>query len=361
MAFDLDTAYNWIVKACNASNVGYSQAYRNGQTVNGITYYDCASLIYYGLKAGGADLPIYNDALNPAFTTGQMVAANGLPGLGWKVVTDTNHIEPGDVGVINAASAQHTEMCYAGGSLSSSVWMGAHTDGVVLANQVSINTYNGPPHTWDVIYRYGQGGAVISNGPSIYVVAAMCGVWQTEGLNPGEWQSNVTGATWTDLNIGYGIGQWTNTDGDTHGRLYKLHEYVQSNGYSDGELAGQLAFLLYEQFWSPNYSSSYSSLNDFLKSDSTDIAQLARIFYHNWEGMASDNGTLSARISQAQDMYNYISEHADDTSISTPYSKNEYLTPDEQHANAVLIYRLLNGGTVPEQPKLYIVRFSAFP
>ena len=30
-------AWKWAADTCNAPNVGYSQAYRNQQTVNGIT------------------------------------------------------------------------------------------------------------------------------------------------------------------------------------------------------------------------------------------------------------------------------------------------------------------------------------
>lgn len=46
-------AWQWIVDRCNAPDVGYNQDYRNEQTVNGITYYDCSSLIFYGLGHAG--------------------------------------------------------------------------------------------------------------------------------------------------------------------------------------------------------------------------------------------------------------------------------------------------------------------
>ena len=49
---DIQKAYNWAIGTCNAPNVGYSQAYRNQRTVNGITYYDCSSFIWYALMAG---------------------------------------------------------------------------------------------------------------------------------------------------------------------------------------------------------------------------------------------------------------------------------------------------------------------
>lgn len=33
----IQAAYNWAIETCAKDNVGYSQTYRNQQTVNGIT------------------------------------------------------------------------------------------------------------------------------------------------------------------------------------------------------------------------------------------------------------------------------------------------------------------------------------
>ena len=63
---DINVAYNWEVSMCNAPNIGYSQAYRQGQTVNGITYYDCSSFQSAALTAAG-----FFDT-NPWFTTFSM-------------------------------------------------------------------------------------------------------------------------------------------------------------------------------------------------------------------------------------------------------------------------------------------------
>lgn len=49
---DINKSYSWAIETCNAPNVGYSNAYRNQQTVGGITYYDCSSFINYALLAG---------------------------------------------------------------------------------------------------------------------------------------------------------------------------------------------------------------------------------------------------------------------------------------------------------------------
>ena len=65
---DINRAYTWAIQTCNAPNVGYSQAYRNQQTINGITYYDCSSFVNYALLAGGFETPSYAPRHN-AFTT----------------------------------------------------------------------------------------------------------------------------------------------------------------------------------------------------------------------------------------------------------------------------------------------------
>ena len=59
----INKAWQWMVNTCNAPNVGYSQSYRKGQKVNGITYYDCSSMISKALTVGGFF------TTNPWFTT----------------------------------------------------------------------------------------------------------------------------------------------------------------------------------------------------------------------------------------------------------------------------------------------------
>lgn len=70
---NINNAISWAVDICNASNVGYSQDYRNAQTVNGVTYYDCSSFIWYALKNGGFDVETAHGSSYP-FTTSDMRA-----------------------------------------------------------------------------------------------------------------------------------------------------------------------------------------------------------------------------------------------------------------------------------------------
>lgn len=150
----INGAYTWAVNCCNLPKVGYSQAYRNQQTVNGITYYDCSSFINYALLAGGFSTPQYAPN-NNAFTTYDMEGV--LQQLGFTRVTD-GVIKAGDIGV----SDTHTEMCYKGGT-GKAVFMGAHgRNGIALVNQVSIGSSSGDPNyerTFPRIWRYGDGAS----------------------------------------------------------------------------------------------------------------------------------------------------------------------------------------------------------
>ena len=146
----IEKAIEWAVNCCNAENIGYSQIYRNAQTVGGITYYDCSSFINYALIGGGFSTPSYAPS-NNAFTTVTMGAE--LERLGFKKVTDGT-LKPGDIGVSNNDSSQHTEMVYQVDSTGTKgYWMGAHTDSVPLADQVSI-TYTYLGLWFDELYRY---------------------------------------------------------------------------------------------------------------------------------------------------------------------------------------------------------------
>lgn len=152
----INSAYTWAVTCCNLPNVGYSQTYRNQQTVNGITYYDCSSFINYALLAGGWSTPGYAPQ-NNSFTTYEMPRI--LSSLGFVQVSGSD-LKPGDIGL----NSGHTEMCYKGGVAGvSAVFMGAHTDNAPLANQVSIGSSGGNPDyanpNFTSFWRYGDGAS----------------------------------------------------------------------------------------------------------------------------------------------------------------------------------------------------------
>lgn len=393
----IDKAYKWAITWCNKAKVGYSQTYRNKQTVRGITYFDCSSFINYALIAGGFKTPDYAPNHN-AFTTVTM--GNALISLGFKQYSTSSSFvwKAGDIGVDAGA---HTEMCYKGGT-GKAIFMGAHTSHVVLANQVSIGSSNGNAsytRTFNTCYRYKEDGAK-DDGFSMYVVAAMCGnFWQESGVNPGVWQNLDEPATettaekawdstkvyrkdnkvsyrghnytckktttagtrptnneywsdngafkvydkWKSLSHGFGLGQWTNTGEDRNGRLYKLHEYSQSHG-GDGSMEAQVSYITYENTWhkSTSYQQSipYDSLSQFLQSTSEDLDELTKSWYYCWEGV--DDGTLSKRQSYAQQVLDYFQEHEGDD--STDYvSANSYITVEQTLQNCLAILNLLGG------------------
>lgn len=327
---NLNKSYQWAIDTCNAPNVGYSQGYRNQQEVNGITYYDCSSFIWYALKNGGFD----NIGTSP-FTTRSMESY--LLSAGFTEKPITSDWKNGDIVWRNG----HTEMVYQGG-IASGITMGAHSSNVPLADQVSIKTSVSSSANWTKLYRYGEGGAS-KYGASIYVISAICGnLWQESTLNPALWEGQTEG-TWTQLNKGYGLGQWTNTGGDTHGRLYQLHEYLVNNGYSITDGNAQLEYIIEENTWYPNASyPEFNTLSDFLSSTSTDIEYLTHAWNRCWEGIHDSSWDI--RVEYANNCYNFIQENANNTDISDWIYSDKYLPNASRLNNAVMVYRYFSSG-----------------
>ena len=345
---NLNQAYQWAIDTCNNPNVGYWQDYRNQKTVNGITYYDCSSFIWYALQAGGFDVAgqAYKTAVGEAYTGNAITTHTEkawLQALGWTQVPLSGEWKPCDI----LWRTGHTEMVYEGGTGTGRT-MGAHgRNNIALVNQVSIKTTWDTASQWESLWRYGSGGATA--GPSIYVISAICGNWRQESaINAGLWEGRREG-TWTELNHGYGLGQWTNTGGNTHGRLYQLHEWLVSNGYDIDDADAQIDYLIHEGTWySVDEASSFRTLDDFLSSESTDIEFLTHAFNIGWEGI--HDSSWGDRVTYALSIYDYIRQHADDQSITTWYKGNRYLSVAELNNNAVMAYRHFNGLVIPPQP-----------
>lgn len=228
----IQQAYQWAINKCNEKNIGYSQDYRNQQTVNGITYYDCSSFINYSLLAGGYSTPSYAPS-NNAFTTGVMGAE--LTKLGAVKMSPYIAWQAGDILVAHNTSNEHTEMVYKGGEAGKGgITMGAHSSSKPLNEQVSINTYISSPSSpilWDALYRFDGGEIVvpewikgnrylsleemknnaiiiyyyfISKGWTINAIAGMLGNMESEStINPHIWENLSVGSG------GYGLTQWT--------------------------------------------------------------------------------------------------------------------------------------------------------
>ena len=332
---DLTIAYQYCIQVCNDPLARYSQTYREFQTIPGTNTYgcDCSSLLSKCLTEGG-----FFES-NPWFTTRSMESY--LIGAGFKKTDASTPWLAGDI----LWRTGHTEMVYQptdGGGIT----MGAHSSSYPPEKQVSINENPTSNTAWTYLYRYGSGGAANTN---IYVIVAICGNWwQESNINPGLWEGRSEG-TWTDLKKGYGLGQWTNTGGDTHGRLYQLSQYLQENGYAYDSGEGQLNYFILENTWySTGAAASYHSLSDFLGSTSTDLEALTMAFMVGWEGI--NDGTGPKRISAAHQCYDFIQAHTTDPTMNTWVVSNNYLTENQILNNAVMVYRWLNGGVNPPTP-----------
>lgn len=225
---DINAAYQWAINVCNDPNVRYSQSYREHRTINGLTYYDCSSFIYYALRAGGWNLPD-----GQAFSTRSEEAT--LQRLGWHLVADGS-VLPGDIGW----KSGHTEMAYSSGSGNTAVFMGAHgQNGIAGPNQVSIGTSSGGPssrRSFTHIWRYGSSGAkaignaAVSNSNSSSsntsgsssTTSVPAGTYFSGDLS--RWPSaNVQWIdTYTNIYASFNTSDGIHYDKDTYKKIYNL-------------------------------------------------------------------------------------------------------------------------------------------
>lgn len=184
---------------------------------------------------------------------------------------------------------------------------------------------------------------------SQYVIAAICGCWwQESGINPGVWQ-DLNVSDWHDLNVGYGLGQWTNYN-DPDGRLWDLYTYMTSNGYSVDDGDGQLNYLIDENYWTPKLISRfhYNTLEEFLTSPSENLDNLVWDFLACWEGNTGDRYIERCRF--ARRVYNYITQHKGDATTWSWIVGNRYLSENERFNNAMVIFFNI-GKWLPPKPK----------
>lgn len=336
-------AYNWAATKCNEANIGYSQTYRNQQTVNGITYYDCSSFIWYALLAGGFDVVSAYEATvgtytGNAFTTSNMDAV--LRKLGFlRYNSQTHSWQNGDIMWVPG----HCEMVYNG---PLHYCMGAHTDQVPLADQVSITEADGSSY-WTVYgyhyetsYRwyakplYGylrESDEAISNcimmykilhdrGWTLNAVAGLIGnIANESGYNPWRWEGDVI-TTPSSLSIGYGLLQFTpsnNYINSTNQSRYNTYSpnYAGVNGHPDDGDA-QIKFIddtHSEYYFINGYPLSYTQ---YISSTLTP-EYLAAAWDYNYV-RPSSYSDLANRQNDAAWWYNYLYYFDPDTPPTPP-------------------------------------------
>lgn len=293
----IQQAYNWAVETCANENVGYSQEYRNQQTVKGITYYDCSSFIWYSLLAGGFDVKSANGGSSYPFWTGTQSACLRL--LGFKKHSPSEPWLPGDI----LLRTGHTEMAF-----DSTRTMGAHTAKAPLPEQVSINA-NDSRDNWLELWRWESGatnewikgnrwltiGEMQNNATIIFnellkngfTVESICGVLGNAGgfytlgessINPGIWQ-NLT----PNPALGFGLFQWTPSTNYTN--------WADANGYEHDDGYGQLYWLINQTVptgqWIP--TRDYPETFNEFKASTKDPEYLAYVFLNNFERPANRN------------------------------------------------------------------------
>lgn len=337
----IQTAYQYCIQACNSPTVGYSNTYRNKQTVNGITYYDCSSLMWYSLQAGGFDLA--GAGAPTPFRTYDMFDV--LPRLGFTSEPLDGQWKAGDI----CLSWEHTEMVYSGG-LAQGVCMGAHRGDVALANQVSIGSSNGDAtwistaqnRGWTRLFRYGGGANpdqqsyqwinggnseyfgdptsqlcgnndkamnnaccilqfFLPKGWSLQAIAGLCGnVQQESTFNPDLIEIGGTG---------HGLVQWT-PPSDLYAVLDVL--YGSHTDWYDGEKQCNVIWAEYEQKtglhdWGiePQWyeTQTYPMSWDEWAHSTADPGELALVFQANYERPASLH---QERAQYARWWYDYL-------------------------------------------------------
>ena len=369
MANDLDRAYQWAINTCNAPNVGYSQTYRNQQTVNGITYYDCSSFVWYALQNGG-----FENIGSYAFTTYSL--QDILPAAGWNVLSAYDEVWlPGDIllgkwDTITLANGttitdyQHVEMCYQGtANPGEGYLMGAHgASGRVLADQVSIlNTlsYGAAGHDrskYTVLYRWGSGGAT-GYGLSLTVAAAILGnAWAESKVNPGCYHQNV--GQYTDF--GAGLWMWTNL-GSMH-IADDMQAWVSSRYDVWYSGPGQVACMIEDDLpngsmWIQNsisqfqwMNTDYPTLQDFLDDHTeTDLDKMTDVFFVQWETPGTYQNYLNdyqRRRNAAHMIYTYLLDHGNDIVSPDWYYELGYVFISDQNAleNCIRFWRTASAG-----------------
>lgn len=327
---DINVAYNWEISMCEAPNVGYSQTYREGQTVNGITYYDCSSFQSAALTAAGFF------TANPWFTTfsmGQMLLDAGFE----RLKPDVDWL-PGDILVRNNAYGNHTEMVYSGRRT-----MGGKGSSYPLDQQVSIGKTDSNPSTWDDLYRYGNGASgsydwivydsdsagtmsqaeqennvliiwsiLTGLGWSRNAVAGALGSMQIESyFNPGQWEIGHRPNPIPPDGYGYGYGvgliQWTRPTTETpnpwlnycYNNSLDWLDGTEQVKYLDSGITGSDLW-----GWIPTaiYPMSFSDYR--VSTDSPE--NLALVWYYNLERPPSSDQTGQQRQAYARQWYDWL-------------------------------------------------------
>ena len=333
---DINAAYRWCIDQCNNPNVGYWMDHRYQETIDGITYYDCSSFMWYSLvDGGGFVLP------SPAFVTGTMLQV--LSNAGFNIITGPGAgtiCYPGDILWHNhGAAGGHTEMVFAGGTGTART-MGAHgRNGIPLQNQVSINSGYVPFSDvgWEYLARWGAGveyqwhnkntGAYSRDsieaqenvmkmvevlaplGWTINAIAALAGNQAYEsGFNPWRWESDIVNTA-----RGYGLFQYTPATKYINSSVAAGYTGFQPNypmgagGQDDG--TAQLLFMHNNVDGGYIPTSAYNLSMQQFRESTQSPDYLASAWLYNYERPADPAATEAGRRADALWWYDWLVNH----------------------------------------------------
>ena len=305
----IQTAWQWAVDTCNAPNVGYSQTYRDQQTIDGITYYDCSSFIWYALVAGGFPLSGY------PFATATMVGE--LLQIGFTYADINGLWVAGDI----VWRDGHCEMVYSG-STGYGITMGAHSSNLPLADQVSINSNPSYASSYTYLLRYtggiparqwlrGTHGQYFTQSEmennalcvrdwcvtytdwSLQAIAAMVANMQGEStLNPDSMErpNQPIGVVGVD---GIGLTQWTTDESQVGNPLFVYLDYLYGTHTDWGDPDRQMHVICDLEYGieQGTYPSTYV-VNGYTYHVDPWIPNV-NISFYNWAHSTSDPGDLA--------------------------------------------------------------------
>lgn len=243
----LQKAFTWAENKCEEPNVGYSQAHRRGEVVDGIQYYDCSSFIYAALVAGDfVFAPQYQ-----WFWTGNQTQA--MKSVGWTehVFQDGNisnfTLRNGDVLIRGAGRSDvpgdvstdegHTEMVW---DAANGYTMGAHSSLLTLDDQVSKHRVDQRKNLWYFVMRYGEG--VTPSSPS----------FTAAGLP----YRNQSGISWIYKS------DYAMTDADEENNARIVYWYLWNMGWSHIAICAWIGNMNYESHLQPRAEENASEPDD---------------------------------------------------------------------------------------------------
>ena len=131
--------------------------------------------------------------------------------------------------------------------------------------------------------------------------------------------------TATMLNSGFGLCQWTNTQGNTHGRRYGLFQYAAAHGGLPSDVDMQLGYLLYGE------GSDSVTARNYGKKDFSSVAAATEYFCREWERPNdATSGLASVRIPAAQKFYELYTNDPDFANIIADGSNDEDTSGDAE-------------------------------